>query len=85
MGILGYVNEKKEETGRELDNALMRERNERMKEYAKKEPENWEFIEKVIETMEIKDHPLAVYMAFAVILMDWIGYDALGDGPKIGK
>jgi hypothetical protein len=82
MGILGYVNEKKEKTGKELDNALMRERNERMKEYAKKEPENWEFIEKVIEIMEIKDHPLAVYMAFAVIMMDMIGYDVLGGDQK---
>lgn len=79
MGILGYVNEKKEETGRELDNALMRERNEQMKEYAKKHPETWEFIESVIDTMDVKDHPLSVYMAFGVIFMDFMGYDIVGN------
>lgn len=79
MGILGYVNEKKEETGRKLDNALMRKRNEQMKEYAKKHPETWEFIESVIDTMDVKDHPLSVYMAFGVIFMDFMGYDIVGN------
>jgi hypothetical protein len=75
MGILGYVNEVKDETNKKLDKALMIEKNEHMKEYAKKYPETWEFIESVIDTMDVKGHPLAVYMTFGVIFMDFMGYN----------
>ena len=78
MSILDYVNNGAGETNKELDNNLMRKRNDQMKEYAKKFPETLEFIESVIETMDVKEHPLSFYMAFGVIFMDFMGYDIVG-------
>jgi len=75
MSINDYLNEGVIKTNKNIDSSLMRKRNEQMKNYAKKTPEAWEFVQEIIELMDVKDHPLAVYMAFGVIFMDFMGYD----------
>ena len=79
MGLSDFVNKETDTTNKELDNTLMRKRNDQMKEYAEKHPETLEFIESVIETMDVKEHPLSFYMAFGVIFMDFMGYDIIGN------